>query len=196
MLIGFSSSVFRLRQQFHQFGIMHQPDVLLHGEGARVVGDFSGGDVDGFVRLAPPPRGCQFLERLDAGARHFPALAADQGSAPGLRKLKIGAGNLQPVHGIAVAAEGLLQRARKLFPGQLAQRFERGGDALGAGRAQLLPAGVAADDEERQRGEERVEREIAGQDGAREREDPGGDGDADPPRRAQQDREQRILVQW
>jgi hypothetical protein len=148
VLIGFLSSFLWLRQKFCQFGALHQANVFPGRECARVVGDFSGSDINAFVRFARQPGGIEFLQRFDPGARDLPALAADQRHARRFGQFKIGPGDIQPAHAVAVAPEGVFEGGRELLPGQGAQSFERAGDPFGAGRAQLPPSGMAADGEE------------------------------------------------
>src|SRR6185503_13507501 len=81
VLMDFLSSFFRLRQQSSQFGIVHQADALFHCKCARIVGEIAGRYIDGFLRFAGLPHGIELPQRLHAGARHLPALAADQRNA-------------------------------------------------------------------------------------------------------------------
>ena len=74
---------FRARsgQQLREFGSVHATDVLFGRKRARLVGDLAGGDVNALVRPARVPGRMEFAQRLDAGARKLPALAAEERNA-------------------------------------------------------------------------------------------------------------------
>src|SRR5262245_40104072 len=135
----------------------------------------------------------QVAQRLDAQPRDLPALARHERGAPGLGHLEVGRAAAQPVDRVAFLPEGILHRVGEVAPGHRANRLERVGDPLGARRPELSPPGDDTDHDERRCGKDRVGDGDRRKDGLRQRGDPGGDDEADPPLRAQENRKQRIL---
>src|SRR5215510_9173817 len=181
------------RQQLRELWAVHDADVLLGRELLRAVGDFARRDVEALVCLTRALRFMELAQRLDAGASRFPALARDERGAPRFGQLEVGRRAGEPAHRVAVAAESVFQRAREIAPRHRAQRLERIADPRGARLAKLAPAGDGADHEERSSCEHGIAHRDRWQHEPHYRNDSCGDRDADPPRRAQQDREERIL---
>src|SRR4249920_1857726 len=127
---------------------MHEPDLLLQRELARAVGDLADGYVDALLRLARVLRGMEVAQGVDTGARDLPALAPDERGAAPLGHLEVGRGAVQSAHGVAVASEGVLDRAGEIAPGHRTDRFEGIGDTLGARCTKLPPACHGTDDDE------------------------------------------------
>jgi hypothetical protein len=82
---------------------------MLYGKGTCIVGDLAGVHVDALMRVACFLHGVQVLQGLDAGVRHFPALAVDERGAPLLRDLEIGG---SPANGADSVSPHLDETAR------------------------------------------------------------------------------------
>ena len=134
----------------------------------------------------------QLAQRLDADAGRLPALEADDGTLVAQHQLQVGAWRVEAPHLVALGAEGGFDGVGELARAHRLQALQGLRHLCRTGRAQLPPGGDGGDDHEGKAAQHAGRRILLGQQQAHQQGQRQGQPQAGPPRRAQQDREQRV----
>ena len=157
------------------------------------VGERAQADVQRIRRVGGVARGLQRAQRLDARAGGFPAPRGDQHPTALALEFEVDRGVAAGPHGVAVAPEALLEQRRERLPRRCRQGLVDFGDARRARQVPLAPRREGGDDDEGQRRKHADRPDLIGKQRPAQQAERERDPHTDPPGRAQQDREQRVL---